>query len=237
MNTKVWGHIVWYYNYTKRWLFKAPSAFNLIHFSAFGSWDSLSVKGTFKPSLLWNNDCINVKHAGTGAMIGLPSKIAISTFAGLKLRRILRHNYVVYITCIHDELAYNIEFCSKQNGAVEDFASFEEAEDEQIQNLFEETTYNHQAILNMSKDIEIIRQNSRVSRMASSIISHEEILAAEWKNKIDQVWEDIIDLVHGKLTPRLVPFDLISSGVQKMQKRLQEAGSPLRILFPSAGNF
>ena len=49
--------------------------------TAFGSWDSLSVKGTFKPSLLWNNDYINVKHAGTGAMIGLPSKIAISTFA------------------------------------------------------------------------------------------------------------------------------------------------------------
>ena len=96
-------------------LFKVPSAFNVIHFSAFGPWDSMSVKGTFKPNLVWNNDCINVKHMETGAMIELPSKIALSMFAGLKLRRILRENYVIYITCIHDELAYYINFCSKDS--------------------------------------------------------------------------------------------------------------------------
>ena len=123
------------------------------------------------------------------------------------------------------------------NGAVEDFALFEEAEDEQMQSLGAETNFNHQAILNMSKDMEIIRHNYKVSRMASSIKSHEEILAARIKHKIDQVCDDVIDLIHGKLSPRLIPIDLIMSGVQDMQKRLQEAGSHLRIRFPSAGNF
>lgn len=109
--------------------------------------------------------------------------------------------------------------------------------DSRITNSFKAIEENHQALTEMNEQTSRVLQTVMQGILLAARISRHEQLANNVLRHIEEIYQGVQNLVQGKLSPALLPPELITEAINNTEQTLAEHFPQFRLLFKNPHHF